>query len=266
MQAFPLEIIDSNLRLSLVRSYWQQAGLDWAYHGYQRPYNWLIYTRSGSGSVVTDRCEISLQRDSMVVVPLNHLCHYRCHEPMEIGACAFTLQVAQGIDAFDLIAPPDQPLAVTDPDLFSAIIDATDDNAGKFKAMGAMYQLLSGFMADARLLHSDADDDFPRLQRVIRYIDDHLAETLQVHELAALNGHSEGHFSRWFSRMMGISAKRFIGNKRVEQATKLLLFSHLSVDAIARQCGYQDPLYFSRVFKKHIGLSPTAYRKIKSGF
>lgn len=260
-----MEIIDSNLKLSLVRSYWQQAGLDWAYHSYQRPYNWLIYTRSGSGSVTTDYAELPLRAGTMVVVPLNHLCHYRCHEPMEIGACAFTLQVAQGIDAFDLLAAPEQPLPVSDSQLFAAIIEATDDNQGKLQAMGAMYQLLSGFMRDARLLHAGIDNDFLRLQKVIRYIDEHLTDTLQIHQLAALNGHSEGHFSRWFSGLMGISAKRFISNKRIEQATRLLLFSNLNIDAVARQCGYKDPLYFSRVFKQHIGLAPTAYRKIKAG-
>lgn len=260
-----MDLLSANLRLSLIRSYWQQADLDWAYPSYQRPYNWLIYTESGRGVVSADGRDYPLEAGHAIVVPLNSLCHYRCIEPMRIAACAFTLQVAQGVDAFDVFHAPQQPQSVTQPQLLETIITSGADNAGTLAAMGAMYQLLAPILGQANSLSAEGQTDYPRLQRVIRYIDDNLSEPLSVGQLAALNGHSEGHFSRWFSRLMGTSAKRFIVNKRIEQATKLLLFSSQNIDAIARQCGYQDALYFSRIFKRHIGLPPTEYRKIKSG-
>jgi AraC-like DNA-binding protein len=72
---------------------------------------------------------------------------------------------------------------------------------------------------------------------------------------------SEGYFSHHFKESVGIAPIKYLTNLRMEKAKFLLSESDLSVSAIAWSLGYGDLLYFSRIFKKIVGESPTIYRK-----
>ena len=58
----------------------------------------------------------------------------------------------------------------------------------------------------------------------------------------------------------GVSAKTMISERVILEAKRYLCYSKLLVSEIAARVGYQDPLYFSRVFKQHAGMSPRAFR------
>ncbi|MBQ4050975.1 MAG: helix-turn-helix domain-containing protein, partial [Oscillospiraceae bacterium] len=67
-------------------------------------------------------------------------------------------------------------------------------------------------------------------------------------------------FSHLFREKMGISPHRFILSRRMEEAKKLLTYSSMTVSEIAKSIGFDDPSYFSRIFRKHTGHVPTDYR------
>ena len=63
---------------------------------------------------------------------------------------------------------------------------------------------------------------------------------------------------------MGISPSQFVINRRLEMAMELIKFSNYSLKEIAYKSGFQNKLYFSRNFKKKIGMTPTEFKnKIK---
>ncbi|MEP1594525.1 MAG: helix-turn-helix transcriptional regulator, partial [Halieaceae bacterium] len=68
------------------------------------------------------------------------------------------------------------------------------------------------------------------------------------------------HFSNRYKKLTGYSPVKHFLNMKMEHACYLLDSSDLSVKAIASQLGYEDPLYFSRIFSKTIGMSPRSYR------
>lgn len=96
--------------------------------------------------------------------------------------------------------------------------------------------------------------------RGIRAIHERLAEPLFVASLAHSLGCSEGHFHRTFRRGTGKTPIEYLTDVRVEHAMRLLADTGWSVARISETTGYTDPFYFSRVFKKRIGVSPMAYR------
>lgn len=61
---------------------------------------------------------------------------------------------------------------------------------------------------------------------------------------------------------MGVSPIQYLINKRIAHAKHLLSTSDMPIAKIATECGYDDPVYFSQVFKRITGYSPTEYRKI----
>ncbi len=76
--------------------------------------------------------------------------------------------------------------------------------------------------------------------------------------LAKESGWSSSRFRAVFKSVAGCSASRYVQTIRFQKA-KRMLESGASVKKVANTCGYDDPLYFSRLFKKHLGLSPGSY-------
>jgi AraC-like DNA-binding protein len=80
-------------------------------------------------------------------------------------------------------------------------------------------------------------------------------------EVAASLGVSAGHLSRTFRRVTGRTFERYLMEKRVERAQRLLLDPVSRVSDVAERCDFCNPAYFARVFRKLSGCSPTEYSK-----
>ncbi|HJD32606.1 MAG TPA: helix-turn-helix domain-containing protein [Candidatus Eisenbergiella stercorigallinarum] len=72
---------------------------------------------------------------------------------------------------------------------------------------------------------------------------------------------SYGYFSRCFHDIVGISFSDYCIQARVRQASEALSNTTKSVQQIAAEAGYEDEKYFSRLYKKVTGLSPSEYRR-----
>ena len=81
-----------------------------------------------------------------------------------------------------------------------------------------------------------------------------------VPELAQKYHMSVGHFIESFKEIYGYSPMNYRAMKQFEQAKIFLKETDISITAISELCGFNDPLYFSRQFKKHVGVCPTHYR------
>ncbi|WP_116997303.1 helix-turn-helix transcriptional regulator [Desertimonas flava] len=84
---------------------------------------------------------------------------------------------------------------------------------------------------------------------------------ISLGELADVAGVSAEHLTRLCKRHAGVSLATALELARLDVADELLLRTNLTVTEIARTCGYDDPLYFSRRFRHHYGHSPRAHRQ-----
>lgn len=100
-----------------------------------------------------------------------------------------------------------------------------------------------------------------RFAATLQYIDHHLAEPLSNDRLARLSHMSESHFAHCFRALMGQSPARFVLQRRIVAAARLLLFTADSIDSISEHTGFANRFHFSRNFKKLMGVTPAAYRK-----
>jgi transcriptional regulator GlxA family with amidase domain len=98
------------------------------------------------------------------------------------------------------------------------------------------------------------------VKRAVAYLHQNYARPLARWEIADAIGVSEDYLSRVFRRELGLSPWDYLNRYRVEQAKQLLRYTSASIRAIARQVGFKDPLYFSRVFRKLTGLAPSTFR------
>ena len=82
---------------------------------------------------------------------------------------------------------------------------------------------------------------------------------LTIDEIADEVGLSKYHFSREFKKVTGLTIVSYINIVRCRNAEKLLIKNEYSVHDIAVKCGYENDSYFSKTFKKHMGMLPSEY-------
>ena len=100
-----------------------------------------------------------------------------------------------------------------------------------------------------------------RFYSVIDYINRNATKPLSISSLAAMFRMNRNEFSADFHRAFGIPPKQYICKRRMGQARMLLLSTALSVKQISYKVGYDNEFYFSRLFKKYTGNSPSDFRK-----
>ncbi|MGS0524366.1 helix-turn-helix transcriptional regulator [Zobellia nedashkovskayae] len=88
----------------------------------------------------------------------------------------------------------------------------------------------------------------------------HIQKKLSIHEIASSSGLSVSHFCLLFKKKTSHTPIEHFTFLKMQRACLLLDFSTLRINEIAIDIGYDDPYYFTRVFKRVMGKSPLAYR------
>ncbi|MDQ8031253.1 helix-turn-helix domain-containing protein [Bordetella genomosp. 1] len=98
------------------------------------------------------------------------------------------------------------------------------------------------------------------LRRVIRHLQDHLAEDLSLPQAAAAAHLSPNYLAHLLKKETGKTFVELLTERRMARAQRLLGQSGMQVAQIAHACGFADEAYFARRFRQHTGMSPTAWR------
>ena len=97
------------------------------------------------------------------------------------------------------------------------------------------------------------------VRAAIRYMEEYYMEPISLEEIAGYVGVTPQHFSKMFKKELGINYIEWLTNYRMDIAKELLLEGKDAIKEICYQVGYSDPNYFSRIFKKVVGMTPKEY-------
>lgn len=126
----------------------------------------------------------------------------------------------------------------------------------------------TGFLLD-RMKHSYNEHyslmEADTIQRIKQYIINHSHEDISLEALGNKVGLSPIYISKMFKEKLGVNYIDFLTECRIEKAKKLMADPDKSLKEISFDVGYHEPNYFSKVFKKMSGLSPTEYRRTLLG-
>lgn len=100
-----------------------------------------------------------------------------------------------------------------------------------------------------------------RIQDALEYICNHFMRVISIGELARRCNLSESRFSHLFCEQVGTPPIQYLEKYRMRRAREMLLMTRKPVNVIAREIGYDNALYFSRIFRRHVGESPRTLRK-----
>lgn len=98
------------------------------------------------------------------------------------------------------------------------------------------------------------------IKQFLVYLQHHYAQDLSLQQIASEIGVSARHLNRIVHQELGLSPKEYMNRYRIQQAIKLLRTTSTSISTVAALVGFDDPNYFSRVFRQHTGYAPGTYR------
>ncbi|MBQ8209484.1 MAG: AraC family transcriptional regulator [Clostridia bacterium] len=102
-----------------------------------------------------------------------------------------------------------------------------------------------------------------RVSRSLEFIKQHYKEKNCIDLLAQNEKVNKRYLSRLFKEHSELSPQGHLIKLRIDEAQRLLRTSHISISSAGESVGYEDVMQFSKIFKKHTGMSPTQYRKLK---
>lgn len=121
---------------------------------------------------------------------------------------------------------------------------------------GLVLQLIAELLS--RELSSDPRS-FP--VRAAEFIKEHYPDPLSLERLAAILGIHPVHLAKSFRRSHGCTVGEYIRRVRIDEASKRLISSQMSIARVAAACGYSDHSHLCRVFRAYLGVSPKVFRR-----
>jgi len=129
----------------------------------------------------------------------------------------------------------------------------------KIETLLAMFQKIIELIMRSHLIHHK---DYDLIEPIIEQIEQHPEAPLNLQDAARISGRSPSTVTRLFKKLTGQSFKQYQVAFRLQKAAEKMIGNpNRPISEIAVEVGFNDPLYFSRLFRKHMGRSPTAYRK-----
>jgi AraC-like DNA-binding protein len=150
-------------------------------------------------------------------------------------------------------------------DAISGLRDAANVEVDRatsiFEIHEAWRRFAAGILDEAARLYSPKRQKLvERARRMIAHnLEDAWGKNLSMSGVASELGVSASHMSRTFKRETGQTFEQYVIAKRMEMARRLLLDPLHNISEVARLCGFSDPSYFARVFRKFTGCSPSEY-------
>ncbi|MZQ80863.1 ABC transporter substrate-binding protein [Paenibacillus sp. 5J-6] len=130
----------------------------------------------------------------------------------------------------------------------------------KLQVKSLFYQLICELMG--QMQHQQLEPASPDMVlQVVKYMDEHYFESITADTLATLFNSSSRTMQRMFNKRLGLGPIDYLMQIRIDKAKELLCSTNSGLKDIAEAVGYVDNYYFSRLFRRYTGVSPSMYRE-----
>ncbi|SFC53853.1 response regulator [Butyrivibrio sp. YAB3001] len=194
---------------------------------------------------------------NMVVNALDEIYEYvKKHEAESTDACLFMTEIMLSLK---------EKLTRQ----YSVLSDVFDTNAGIIEFIESRFYLyeIIQYISDTMDIVMNKiycrQDGENVIEDIIFYIDRFYAQPLTLEELALQFGYNSGYLGRLFAKTTGCGFTYYLNECRIKKAKELLLEGRHKVYEVSQLVGYSDVDYFGRKFRKHAGLTPAEFKKMR---
>lgn len=223
------------------------------------------YVIRGECKVYICEKEIQLKTGDVLLVPRDEPMHYvkNSVHNLERYWCSFDLGISRPIFHFDASCiscrVDNQKISAVFENLIKHQKSDCIENILMQKI--CLLELLNILIYSLNISKKQILNDNSFCKKVNQYIENHFMERISIKDLAAYTHFQESYFSELFQKFFYQTPNKYINNYRLSYSASLLIGDNkLTVSQISIQSGFNDPRYFSRVFKNKYGMTPSQYR------
>lgn len=256
---------------------------DWNWYNISNPFFRIYYVAKGHSWVTIDGKDYPLKEGHLYMIPPMTIHNDNCDStfhlyylhvleeiqndisifdlktfPFEIDATDFEINLIERLHKIN----PNKGLAFYDPKKYTGQPFITNPFIGKnnydfIETKGILLILFSRFLALAKDAVVTKDN---RVFKAIRFIREHLSESIKIKDLSSECCLSEDHFIRLFKKEMGVTPIDYVNKKKIEQCQLRLLLCEDSIQEVAYSVSIFNISYFNKLFKKIAGTTPTKFK------
>ena len=228
----------------------------------------LIYCMDGRGVIELERHNIVLERGMAFVIPpsVAHKYYADKANPWSILWLHFK---GGSLDQFPLAETEISPISLASPEenemiqrYFMRLFEIAR-NGYTLGNMVCLSQLLSTMLSEIYFFERETElkKVDRHLTKAVNYMYENLSKELTLEDVAVYIGVSKSYINLIFKEHTKRAPLEFFTHLKIQQACKYLRLTNMYIYEISANLGYEDQYYFSRIFKKVMGLSPKEYRK-----
>lgn len=245
---------------------------NWYYQMHSHTFCEIVYICDGSGEFIINGKSYTACKGDILIYNAGTLHEERSasSDPLKTYFCGIDNILINGLKEQQIIPENIDPIIKSgdySSKLEKYISDIVIESSEKIRGYETVCSnlLSSIIILLLRLTSISADEskepESPNLCKSAKeYIDKYYSQDLNLSNLAKSFYFSKDYLSHIFKSETGFSPMKYLINRRIEEAKKLLAASNMSVNEIAAAVGYDDANYFSVVFKKLTGFTPIKYR------
>ncbi|MDI3310332.1 MAG: AraC family transcriptional regulator [Thermoanaerobacterium sp.] len=230
----------------------------------------IHFIHSGKGKFHIDGKIYNLEKNQGFLICPDIITYY---EADSVDPWTYSWVGFQGIKAEKLLKyaglSRDNPIFTYDKsnfvrECFRQMMIATKLKRGnEIRLLGNLYLFLSELIENANYdITANKNQRDLYINKAIKYIEMNYSRKITISDIAKYVSLDRSYFSTIFKNSLNTSPQEFLINYRLNKACELMKNPALSISDVSRSVGYEDPLAFSKIFKKIKGYSPMFYRKM----
>lgn len=232
----------------------------WNYRDVESPFNRLYFVRGGSGLIESRNGTVLLEPGKMYLIPAHSVNNYICQDSIEKFYVHFRTELFFGKDMFETYdaCPPLDYVSASLETVLSAL--RREEPAGIFLLKACLYEAVGRFIDVLSIKLENQLEIFNKYRKVYDCIKESQSWKLTPSEISERTGIPLKRLLRDFRNDTGRTLKSCVNDMVLQWAKERILMTGQSLKEIAYSLDFNDEFYFSRFFKKHIGISPKEYR------
>lgn len=214
--------------------------------------HWLLhYVVSGFGKFTREGITHEIVPGQIFVIPPYVETYYQADEkrPWKYIWIGFTAEGVPDVLKFPVISCPNVGT------IFNEMLSCSKMENGRSAYLSSCLWKLVGMLSE----HGETKLDY--VDKALNYIHSDYANRITIQQIADSIGLNRKYFCSLFSKQVGISPSEYLINLRLNKAAELMTTYHQTPTTAALSVGYDDIYHFSKIFKKHFGVSPREYCK-----
>jgi len=230
----------------------------------------LIYCMDGKGVIELEKSNVVLERGMVYTIPpgMPHKYYADKVGPWSILWLHFK---GESLDQFPLFEAEVAPITLASPEenemiqIYFMRLFEIAENGHTLGNMICLSQLLLTILSEIHFFEreSELNKVDRNLTKAVNYMYENLSKELTLEDVADFMELSKSYVNLIFKEHTKRAPLEFFTHLKIQQACKYLRLTNMFIYEISANLGYEDQYYFSRIFKKVMGISPKAYRKQK---